>query len=264
VKNKKLNVIQIYKQLEDHLVPRLDLSVIDRAVYSHLLRHSHLEGKSRLRFSISWLARGTRLCPTTVRVALRRLISRRALRVVQRSTTTGHLVEVRLPEEIRAVCPPRIEPRPGREGRVPPPCVGSLEKTDFLQSRTLRQAIHSRERGRCFYCLSRLSNRVRCLDHVIPRARAGCNSYRNLVSCCMDCNSRKGETSASDFLRWLSRERRLTAPELNARLRALDALAAGKLRPPLPRPPSATALGTARASRVHSTRWIFRSKTTKN
>src|SRR6266851_2062510 len=56
MKNKKPNALQIWKHLEDHLVPRLCLSVIDRAVYSHLLRHSRLEGKLRLRFSILWLA----------------------------------------------------------------------------------------------------------------------------------------------------------------------------------------------------------------
>jgi hypothetical protein len=59
----------------------------------------------------------------------------------------------------------------------------------------------------------------------------GRNSYRNLVSCCLECNSQKGERPAGDFLRSLYRERRLTAAELAARLRALDALVSGKLRP---------------------------------
>ena len=67
----------------------------------------------------------------------------------------------------------------------------------------------------------------------MPRAQRGRNSYRNLVSACVECNSRKSETPAPDFLRWLYRERRITAAELTARLRALDALAAGKLRPVL-------------------------------
>jgi hypothetical protein len=49
----------------------------------------------------------------------------------------------------------------------------------------------------------------------------------------MECNAQKGEKAADDFLRRLYRERRLTAAELTARLRALDALASGKLRPPL-------------------------------
>jgi hypothetical protein len=50
----------------------------------------------------------------------------------------------------------------------------------------------------------------------------------------MECNAQKGEKPADDFLRRLYRERRLTAAELAARLRALDALASGKLRPSLP------------------------------
>jgi hypothetical protein len=62
----------------------------------------------------------------------------------------------------------------------------------------------------------------------------GSNSYRNLVSSCVECNSQKGEKPADDFLRRLYRDRHLTAAELAARLRAIDALAAGKLRPPLP------------------------------
>ena len=76
--------------------------------------------------------------------------------------------------------------------------------------------------------------RMRCIDHVVPQARLRRNSYRNLVSCCLECNSQKRERSAADFLRWLYRERRLTAVELAGRLRALDALASPKLRPPLP------------------------------
>jgi len=106
----------------------------------------------------------------------------------------------------------------------------------LLKTRALRQSIHLRERGHCFYCLRRTDARVQCLDHVVPRARAGRNSYRNLVSSCLECNSLKGERPASNFLRWLYRQRCLTISELNARLRALDALASGKLTPPVHHP----------------------------
>jgi hypothetical protein len=58
--------------------------------------------------------------------------------------------------------------------------------------------------------------------------------YRNLVSCCLECNSQKGEKSAHDFLRWLYREGRLNSSELAGRQRALDALSAGELRPAVP------------------------------
>jgi hypothetical protein len=107
---------------------------------------------------------------------------------------------------------------------------------NFLQGQARRDAIHARDCGRCFYCLSQLSPRERCLDHVVPQARGGTNTYRNLVSCCVECNAQKGQTAADDFLRGLCRQRRLTSVELESRLRALEALATGKLRPILAPP----------------------------
>ena len=226
MKNKEFNAVLVWKQMEDQVVPRLRLTPVDHAIYSYLLRHSRLEGKLRLRFSIPWLAHGARVCPGTAREAVRRLVAKGALRLVERSKA-GHIVEVRLPEEIRAV---RTNGNgTGNETRLAQ--VDSLEETDFLKDKTLREAIHTRERSVCFYCLRRLTARVRCLDHVVPAVRTGSNSYRNLVSSCAECNSQKGETPAEGFLRLLYRDGRLTAAELTGRLRALEALAAGKLRP---------------------------------
>jgi 5-methylcytosine-specific restriction endonuclease McrA len=226
MKNKKLNAVQVWKEFEDVLAPRLRWSVIDRAVYSHLLRHSRIEGKFRLQFSIIWLAEKIRLTCGPVRDAVRRLIEQKVLRLIERSNL-GHLVEVRLPDEVRAASIPRIA-----SGGPPKPLSGaSLDKVDFLQTRARRQLIHARERGMCFYCLRRIPSRLHCLDHVVPRAKFGRNSYRNLVSCCLECNSRKRHHSAGDLLRSLFREGRLSVGELHERLRALHWLAAGKLRP---------------------------------
>ena len=234
MKNKKPNAELVWKQLEDLIVPRLRLSIIERTVYSHLLRHSRLEGKLRLRFSILWLGRNIRLSTGPVREAVRRLVAQGALRLVQRSKA-GHVVEVRLPDEIRAVRLNRIETRAAARGDgTSARAAVNIEEVDFLQNKPLRKAIHARERGQCFYCLRRTTTAVQCLDHVVPQARMGRNSYRNLVSSCMECNAQKGEKAADDFLRRLYRERRLTAAELAARLRALDALASGKLRHSVP------------------------------
>src|SRR5216684_338150 len=71
---------------------------------------------------------------------------------------------------------------------------------------------NARERSVCFYCLRRLTARVRCLDYVVPQVRRGSNSYRNIVSSCAECNALKGETPAEGFLRLLYRDGRLTAP----------------------------------------------------
>jgi 5-methylcytosine-specific restriction endonuclease McrA len=226
---KKLNPGLLWMQFEDVLAPRLGLSVKERAVYSYLLRHSLVVGKLRLQFAVMALARTLGLSIGATRQAVRRLDELGALRVLERSKS-GHLAEVRLPEKIRAI-------RRGNDGALEAmgaagePPAASLETTDFLKSWALRKAIHDRERGACFYCLRRAPANVRCLDHVVPRVRFGRNSYRNLVSCCIECNSRKGDRPAPDFLRTLYRQGRLTPAELDARLRVLKDLAAGKLRP---------------------------------
>lgn len=224
----KADAERIWKQLEDDLAPRLGLRLVDRVVYSHLLRHSQLEGKREVRFSIVELARRAGISEPPVRDAVRRLIAYGVLRLVERSNA-GHVVEVRLPQEVRGVSGAERELAQGSPTR---PRL-RLEQTDFFSDRKLRHAIHEREDGLCFYCRKRLTTAIMCLDHVIPRVRSGRNSYRNLVSCCTECNSQKGQRPAADFLRWLYREQRVSSWELRSRLRALQALAAGKLRPRL-------------------------------
>jgi len=226
--NKKLNAVRVWKQMEDLLAPQLNFSLADRVIYSHLFRHSRLEGKLQFRFSISWLARSVGLSMKFTRDTVRRLIARGVLHLVECNCRSQHVVRVRLPLEVKGVSAEKIAAhRPAPTQRV----VVNLEEADFLEKQVLRQAIHEREGGRCFYCLRRITRHRRCLDHVVPLAEFGRNSYRNLVSSCLECNSQKGGRSAEEFLRGRYRERRLSDAELSGRLRALDDLAAGKLKP---------------------------------
>lgn len=230
MKRETINAALVWKQFEDLLAPQLGFCAIDRVVYSHLFRHSRLEGKRRFQFSLTWLANGVGLSRQSVRNAVRRLIARGVLHLVERNCQAQHVVRLRLPLEVRSVRAKMASARSNGAPRV----EADLETRDFLQSRALRQAIHARERGHCFYCMRRTVYRRRCIDHVVPHGRLGSNSYRNLVSCCVDCNSGKGEQSGVVFVRSLYRERRLSNDELSGRLRALDDLASGRLRPPLP------------------------------
>jgi HNH endonuclease len=238
MKRKMPNAAHVWKQLDDFVVPNLRLNVIDRAVYSHLLRHTRLECRHRLCFSQLWLAKGIGVCRNTARSSLRRLVDRGAVRLIENSYG-GHLVEVLLPEEIRAALPDSphralLCRSPKASSKLHAAAL-SINELDFFATRSLRAAIYARERHLCFYCLRRLKKTTRCLDHVIAQMHSGGNSYRNLVACCMECNSRKAQKSAADFLCSLFRERRLTTRLLASRLRALEALTAGKLRPRLPK-----------------------------
>src|SRR5260370_30273401 len=80
MKTKKPSAERVWKQFED-LAPRLRLSTTDRVVYTHLFRHSRLEGNLQLRFSISCLARGPGLSPNSLRSALPPLLSPASLRL---------------------------------------------------------------------------------------------------------------------------------------------------------------------------------------
>jgi len=137
--DKKINPVQVWKQMEDLLAPQLSFSLSDRAVYSHLLRHSRLEGKLQFQFSIPWLAHGVGVTSKTARDAVRRLIARGVLHLVERNTQAHHVVRLRLPSEVRAVRAAKIAPY--RPAPAPHAAV-NLEEEDFLRTRPLRQAIH--------------------------------------------------------------------------------------------------------------------------
>ncbi|HKV25719.1 MAG TPA: HNH endonuclease signature motif containing protein [Candidatus Acidoferrum sp.] len=227
--NKKFDPKLLWMQFEDVLAPQLGLTIKERCVYSYLLRHSLLVGNSRVHFSVSALGRNLGMSSGLTRHALRRLEALGALRVRKRGKT-GHVVEMRVPEKVRAI---RAD-KNGEAEKRQKALAAEREATDFWKNSSLRKAIHDREGGRCFYCLRRMVANVRCVDHVVPRVRHGRNSYRNLVSSCIECNSLKCDLPAPDFLRGLYRKGRLTAVELDGRLQALKDLAAGKFRPKLP------------------------------
>lgn len=55
-----------------------------------------------------------------------------------------------------------------------------------------RRNVYARDGNACQYCGTRLAARQLTIDHVIPRSRGGAESWSNLVTACMPCNTRKG------------------------------------------------------------------------
>lgn len=55
---------------------------------------------------------------------------------------------------------------------------------------------------RCPYCNLKMKTGEKSLDHVTPLVLGGEHSMRNLVVCCLDCNTRKGRQPLE---RWLDR-----------------------------------------------------------
>lgn len=198
---------RVWAALEDRLYPQRKLAPADRALYSHLLRHSRLVGRRRVRMTMGSLARGAGLCPSTARRRLKELERGGCVRVGPPGRR-GIEVEVLLPEEILAQAAPA----------GPPP------RRLAYPDDALRRAVMAREGGRCFYCLRELK-REGVLDHVVPLAAGGRTEFANLAACCPGCNAGKGARQAEDWLRILWRRGRLSDAELDLRLAALRKMA---------------------------------------
>lgn len=66
----------------------------------------------------------------------------------------------------------------------------------------LRKAVFERDQYACFYCGKRQEDGADLtLDHFIPRAHGGPNTFENLFTACRSCNSRKGKVGPGYILR---------------------------------------------------------------
>ncbi len=55
-----------------------------------------------------------------------------------------------------------------------------------------RQNIYARDKYKCQYCGTKFLPEDLTYDHVLPRSRGGKTEWTNIVTCCVDCNRKKG------------------------------------------------------------------------
>lgn len=58
-----------------------------------------------------------------------------------------------------------------------------------------RKRIYKRDNNQCVYCESK---KHLTIDHVIPKSKGGNNSWKNLVTCCLPCNLKKGNKTPEE------------------------------------------------------------------
>ncbi len=209
---------QVLKDVEDHLLPRLGLDPIERALYYHLLRHTRLVGKEEGLFGVLPLAKAIGVSEFASRTRIRSLHEKGCI-VIRDRTRSGHVIKLLLPQEMDGLIP---ESQPAR---VNP------ETVDFFSNRAYVPALLSRQNGRCFYCLRELRPDACSLDHVVPQLARTDHSHRNVVASCHDCNAFKQGREAGDFLRELYRKGVLSHADLEGRLTVLEQLQRGELVP---------------------------------
>ncbi len=199
------------REIEDVLFQRKELDVWERALYWHLFRHTHLEGRPTVVTGLNTLARLTGISTTKVRESIRSMAIKGCITVDERNRL-GHTIKVLLPAHI-------------------PGLATSTESARFDIERRHLQPLMERQQGACFYCLRVLTSESAALDHVVPQVLGGDNSYRNIVVACDECNARKQALAADEYLRLLYRDGLLGQSDLKERLQTLAQITAGALMP---------------------------------
>lgn len=56
-----------------------------------------------------------------------------------------------------------------------------------------KRNVLARDKNRCSYCRTKLTDKTVTMDHVVPRAQGGKTEWTNIVSACGRCNHEKGD-----------------------------------------------------------------------
>ncbi len=196
---------QVIQEIVDDLQPLL--SPYEAAFYWYAFRHSiarngdpYLKLNTRgmrsgvVKSSYSQAAEGT-ISQGKVREIYRALESIGAIRKVGEPNRDGTPYQVFIPDEIEACRKFRAK----RKAAEPKPGVHYSE-IDFYNVRENRIKVYERDEYKCRYCGKQLTRFTATLDHVKAVTEGGDNSFENLVTACLDCNSRKNNRPVGDFL----------------------------------------------------------------
>ncbi|MBU1868983.1 MAG: HNH endonuclease [Candidatus Omnitrophica bacterium] len=205
-------------KIEDELLPHFQCDIYERGIYYYLFRQTYLNDKESAIVPLSIISKTLCCSEWQARKSLRQLAQKGCIQLEQ--TRKGHLIKILLPEQLLLSSDKNNEED-----------IGDIEKIDFYKNPDYRKTILIRENYRCFYCFKKLSEENYELDHVIPQKNSTDNSYRNIVASCLRCNALKQGNSAENHIRLLYRDDLLDEDEFNNRIKALEALKNGLIKP---------------------------------
>jgi hypothetical protein len=194
----------VIQEIVDDLQPLL--TPYEAAFYWYAFRHSIARnGNPHLRLSKA-LRRGVvrssyssaienTISEQKFREILRALESIGAIRKEGEPNREGTLYRVFIPDEIEACRKYRAE-----RATTEPKAEVADGDVDYYNVRENRIKIYERDSYKCHYCEKQLTRFTATLDHVTPVVEGGNNSFENLVTACLNCNSQKHKRPVGDFL----------------------------------------------------------------
>jgi HNH endonuclease len=195
----------LIQEIVDDLQPLL--SPYESAFYWYAFRHSiGKNGNPHVRLSGKALRRG--VVRSSYSTAIENTISEGKVREIFRSLETigairkegeanrdGTPYRVLIPGEIEACRKFRVQ----RTAAEPRPELPATD-IDYYNVRENRVKIYQRDLYRCRYCEKQLTLFTATLDHVLAVAEGGDNSFDNLATACLSCNSQKHHRPVGDFI----------------------------------------------------------------
>ena len=191
-----LELPDIVAQIVDFLQPRLH--PYEAAVYWYLFRHSIIkQGTQRVRVSVRGLCSGViksssgqsdKLSDSSVQDTLRGLEEKQCIRKDGDTNREGTPYFVLIPEEI----PWCVDYMKTAQENQSTHLVDEVRDVDYYNIAENRLKIFERDSYKCKYCGKQLTRFSATLDHIQPVSRGGLNSFDNLVTTCLHCNSSRG------------------------------------------------------------------------
>jgi hypothetical protein len=180
------------------------LAPIEAAIYWHMFERSIIQsGQQYCRVSTRGLMNGVvksakagELAIQSTRGALKALEEKGAILQSGEPNRDGTLYKVLLPEEIPAC----IEAMRSAQAEAPAAVPDEKKEGDFYNVTENRLRIFERDEYMCRYCSKQLTRFTATLDHLQPVSEGGDNSFENLVTACLHCNSRRGARPVMEAL----------------------------------------------------------------
>jgi len=177
------------------------------AIYWYMFNNSIIKmGKNLLRISTRGLGKpktviksssgqSEGLSYSSVQEAISGLEKMGAIKKVGDTNREGTLYQILLPEEIE-VCKEFMQEKAKIES-IP---INEKKEKDFYNIKENRYKIFERDSYKCHYCGKQLTRYSATLDHIQPVSKGGDNSYDNLITSCLHCNSKRTNKDVMDAI----------------------------------------------------------------